>query len=254
MLWDTEGGSNATWLEFNGAKSTDLGVRVTDSHSFSRGTARGDQAEVSGRDGYLWLSDGAAEAFEIKCACLAPASKLREVSVWLSGAGGLRFSAEPGAMYDARLIKAIEFKRAAPGADPLYKFTATFSCQPFPRVWPEAEPIEIAASGTPLQNPGTAPSLPRIEIAGSGAFSLTIGMQTMFFTNVEGGIIVDSELMDALTADGSLLANDRVSGDFFEIQPGQNVVQWIEGGIDEEDESVPGSVERVVITPRWRCM
>ena len=246
--------SNTSWFEFNGRKSGELGVRVTSAHGFSRGAARGNREEVSGKSGSVWLGDGATDDFDVKLSCMAPASRLREIAAWLDGAGGLRFSAEPGAMYDARSIKAIEFVRAAPGADPLYEFAVTFSCQPFPRVWPEAEPIEIAASGAQLQNPGTAPSLPRIEIAGSGAFSLTIGMQTMFFTGVEGGIIVDSELMDALTADGSLLANDKVSGDFFEIQPGPNAVQWLEGGIDEEDEGVPGSVERVVITPRWRLL
>ena len=129
-----------------------------------------------------------------------------------------------------------------------------FSCQPFARLWPEAEPIEITSSGTPLRNPGTAPSLPRIEIIGSGDFSLTIGMQTMFFIGVESGIIVDSELLDALTLDGSLLANGKIDGDFFEIPPGESVVQWLEGGIDEEDESTPGSIEKVTITPRWRCI
>ena len=245
---------NPTWLEFNGRKSSDLGVRVTDAHAFSRGEARGLQAEVAGRSGYLWFGDGAAKAFDVKRSCLAPQSKLREVAAWLCGAGGLRFSNEPDALYDARVIKPVEFRRAAPGADPLYAFDVTFSCQPFPRFYPEPAPIEIAASGAALENPGTAPALPRIEIAGSGAFSLTIGKQTMFFTGVEGGIIVDSALMDALTADASLLANDKIDGDFFEIPPGKSEVQWLEGGADDDGSDLPGRVDRVTITPRWRWM
>lgn len=68
-------------------------------------------------------------------------------------------------------------------------------------------------------------------------------METLFFTDVESGIIVDSVLMDALTPDGALLANDHVDGTPFEIQPGTNVVSWLTDG---------GSIQSVEITPRWR--
>ena len=238
-----------TWFEFNGSSSLDMGILLKDAHVFSRGEARGSKEEVSGRSGYVWLSDGATESFDIKRVCNAPKSKLREISAWLTDSGGLRFSNEPNLMYDARIAKAIDYKCIAPGNDPLYEFAVVFSCQPFPRIWPPVEPIVITATFTSLPNPGTAPSLPRIEIIGSGAFSLTIGMQTMFFHDVEGGIIVDSELMDALTLDGSQLANDKIDGDFIEIQPGQNVVQWLEGNMEDQS----GSIEKVTITPRWRC-
>ena len=246
---------NTSWFEFNGKKSTDMDVRLTDVHLFSRGEARGEQKTVAGRSGYVWLGDGATEAFEIKRTCRAPSTRLRQISAWLSGAGGLRFSQEENAMYDARVVKAIEYKRVIPGMNPLFEFSVTFSCQPFPRIWPEAAPVEITASGTELRNPGTAPALPMIEIIGSGDFALTIGMQTLAFTGVEGGIIVDSELGDALTADGALLANDRIDGELFQIQPGLNVVSWLLGGTDEEnDADTPGSIEKVTITPRWRYM
>ena len=112
---------------------------------------------------------------------------------------------------------------------------------------PEAEPFTISASGESFTNPGTAPSLPRVKITGSGDFSVSIGMETLFFSGVSGGgIIVDSELMDALTYDGELLANDRVSGTPFQIQTGVNVVSWLaESG---------SSVTAVEILPRWRYL
>jgi phage-related protein len=68
----------------------------------------------------------------------------------------------------------------------------------------------------------------------------------MFFNDVDGGIIVDTELMDAFTEDGAALANDHVSGQFFRIAPGRNVVSW-----QAEDGS---SVSSVSILPRWRSM
>lgn len=245
---------NASWFEFKGKISTDMDVRLMDVHVFSRGEARGSEESVAGRSGYVWLSDGASEAFEVKRICRAPSSRLREISAWLSGAGNLRFSQEEGAMYDARVIKAIEYKRVIPGMNPLYEFAVIFSCQPFPRVWPEAEAVVINKSNTKLSNPGTAPALPRVEIAGSGDFSLTIGMQTLFFTDVDKGIIVDSELGDAFTRDGALLANDHVDGDLFQIQPGTNYVSWLAGGAGDDGADKAGSVTKVTITPRWRNM
>ena len=226
---------------------------MMDVHVFSRGEARGSQETVAGRDGYVWIGDGATEAFDIKRTCRAPASRLREISAWLSGAGGLRFSAEEDAMYDARVVKAIEYKRVIPGMNPIFEFSVTFSCQPFPRVWPEAEPVVITKSGAELVTRGTAPALPRIEIAGRGDFSLTIGAQTVFFTGVDRGIILDSELGDAFTADGALLANGCVDGELFQIQPGLNTVSWRTGGADEGLDA-EGAVERVTIAPRWRWM
>ena len=243
--------NNTSWFEFNNIKSTDMDVRLMDVHAFSRGAARGSHESVAGRSGSVWIGDGATDAFDIKRTCRAPASRLREISAWLSGSGGLRFSGEEGAMYDARVAEAIEYRRVIPGMNPLFEFAVTFTCQPFPRLWPEAAPIVITESGAELLNPGTAPALPRVEIAGSGDFSLNIGMQTLFFADVDGGIIVDSELGDALTADGALLANDRVGGELFRIRPGLNVVSWHLGGADGNLDSA-GRIERITITPRWR--
>ena len=229
-----------------------MDVRIMDVHHFYHGAARGSQETVAGRDGYVWLGDGAIEAFDIKHTCRAPSTRLREITAWLAGSGGLRFSAEEDAMYDARIVKAIEYKKVIPGMNPIFEFAVTFSCQPFPRVWPEAEPIVITKSGTDLPNPGTAPALPRIEIVGSGSFALTIGKQTLAFTGVEKGIIVDSELGDAFTPDGALLANDKIDGELFQIQPGFNVVSWVLGAAGEEDADLDGTVEKVTVTPRWR--
>ena len=243
---------NLTWFEFNGKRSTNMDVRLMDVHCFSRGEARGSRETVAGRDGYVWIGDGATEAFDIKRTCRAPATRLREITAWLTGAGGLRFSMEENVMYDARIVKAIEFKRVIPGMNPIFEFAVTFSCQPFPRVWPEAEPIVVTESGADLTNPGTAPALPRLEIVGSGSFAVIIGKQMLRFTGVDRGIIVDSELGDALTLDGAQLANDQIDGELFRIQPGLNQLSWILGGSGEDDEDLFGVIDSITVTPRWR--
>lgn len=241
--------NDSFWLEFKGQNSSALGVVLMDAHGFSTGAARGARELVSGRDGYVWLSDEAKEALDIRRVCRAPGSKLREVTAWLSGSGALRFSNEPELAYDARVIQGIDPRRVIGGADPLYEFAVTFSCQPFPRAYPAPADILITSSGTPVTNPGTAPALPRVTVRGSGSFSLTIGKQTVLLRNISEGIILDSELMDALTLDGRSLANDKMDGDFFQIQPGDSYVQWLASIGDDT-----GKVTGVTISPRWRYL
>ena len=211
--------------------------------------------KVAGRNGTVQTGDNSFNDVTVRQECDAvDETKFPLLFSWLSGSGSLRFSDEPNLAYDAYIEK--EFARSS--ISPRFtgqRFTVIWTCAPFRRLIPEAEPIEITKSGTELTTQGTAPALPRIEIVGSGDFSLTIGMQTLMFTGVDGGIIVDSELGDAFTADGALLANDHIDGELFQIQPGLNVVSWLLGGTDEEnDEDTPGSIEKITIIPRWRYM
>lgn len=245
--------NNNSWFEFSGINSRDVGVQLKDAHIDFSGSWRGEMKEVPGRNGFIWQGENAREYFEIKRVCRVRESNKRAAKAWLMGQGRLRFSNEPDAEYDARIIKKIDFKMVCPGSDPIYEFTVVFTCQPDPYVYPPAEDFTATASGTAIPMPDHAYSLPRVEIHGSGTFSLTIGMQTVFFTNVEGGgIIVDSELGDALNLEGNQLANECMDGELFKIQPGYNGISWLAGGEDDEGNSIPGVVTAVIITPRWR--
>ncbi len=234
-------------MEFNGTDSRDMGVSLISGARHIRPEWRGAAQTAAGRSGDIWLTDGAYDPFSLKQKLRCRLSKLDSVCAWLTGSGRLRFSWAEDRAYDARAAKSTEFVQVSPDIDPLMEFSATFTCQPFRRMVPEAEAFTISSSGQSFKNPGTAPSLPRVKITGSGDFSVSIGMETLFFSGVTGGgIIVDSELMDALTYDGALLANDHVSGTPFQIQPGTNAVSWLaESG---------GSVTSVEILPRWRYL
>lgn len=233
------------WLEFNGRKSDEFGVRLMDGANYARPEWRGTAENVDGRDGDLWQTDGTYGTVEIKRKMRCRMSRLDEVAAWLTGSGLLRFSWTENRAYEARAAKAVSFDQVSVDSDPLMEFTAAFTCQPFRRMLPEIPPFAVT-NGEIITNPGTAPSLPRVTVTGSGDFSVTIGLQTIFFQDVDGGIIIDSELGDALTPDGALLANDRISGELFRMQPGANIVSWL---ID-----TGGSVSGVTIEPRWRCL
>ena len=244
--------NNNSWFEFSGINSRDIGVHLKDAHVDILGKWRGKMEEIPGKSVFAWMGDNAREPIEIKRVCRVRQSDKRAAKAWLMGRGPLRFSHEPDAQYDARIINEIDFKMVCPGADPIYEFNVVFTCQPEPYVYPPAADFTVSASGTDIPMPDHAYSFPRLSIIGSGSFSVTIGMQTAYFNGVEGGIIVDSELGDALTLDGAQLANDKMTGELFKIQPGYNNISWITGSEDDEGNPVSGSVQSITITPRGR--
>ena len=234
------------WMEFQGISSATLGVKVVSAATHIEGAQRGDSLEAVGRDGDLWQGEDARSTTELVIRLRVPRSKLDSAMAWLSGSGALRFSYDPYKAYDARIVDEIEFQALIPGSDPIYECEVRFICQPYRRMYPEASAITITESGTALVTQGNAPALPRVKITGSGDFSVTIGMKTMFFTEITDGVIVDCELMDAFTLDGASLLTDHVSEEYFVIEPQQTIVSWlVESG---------GLVTSVEIAPRWRWL
>lgn len=232
------------WFEFKGIRSDEMGIylrtmpiRFLPGRNITRKT-------ISGRDGTLAYGDGSYKDVSVRQECDArDETKLSEIAAWLTGSGDLRFSDEPDRVYEANVEK--EFSRSSIAARFAgQRFTVNFTCAPFRKQFPEPDDIILASAGS-ITNPGTAPALPKVVISGYGDFSLTIGLQTMFFTGVEDGIVVDSEIMDALNTEKTELLNNHVSGDFFEIQPGYNSVSWLVES---------GEVSAVKITPRWRYL
>lgn len=236
------------WFELNGIRSDEMGILLRTLPTRTVPTRKYKHKDVSGRDGTVRSRSGGYtnSAVELECDVIDE-SRLPEIIGWLSTPGTLRFSDEAGLMYtNATLEKDFARKFIIPRAT-AQRFTVKWTCDPFRIMTPDADPISITQSGTAINNDGTVEALPRIKITGDGDFALTIGMQTMFFSGIEGGIIVDAELGDALTIDGTQLINAKTDGALFRIKPGNNVVSWLTGGEDSD-----GSVTEVEITPRWR--
>lgn len=232
------------WFEFNGQRSDNMGIMLTKMPTRGMAAERGAHQEVPGRSGAVWLSEGGYGTVEVRLECYVPDGSMDAIAKWLTGSGLLRFSDEPDRAYEARIAKGFSRTNPMPRFT-MQQFTVTFVCQPFRLLYPAAGAITITQSGTLIAPQGTAPAQPKVEIHGSGSFALTIGQTSMFFTDIREGIIVDSGLMDALDLSGSVLMNNYVSGDFFELDPGGvNTVSWI-----LEDSA---SISKVIVTPRWR--
>ena len=245
------------WFEFKGVKSSDMGVLLRQMPTRSLPARNYSRKVVAGRDGSVQTGDGACKDVTVRIECSVPdAEKLPAVLAWLSGSGVLRFSDEPTLMYDASIEK--EYSRdSIISRCEGQRFTVTWTCAPIRRLYPAAGDLEFSESGAGFTALGTYFALPRLAVYGSGAFSITIASgghsSSMFFTGVPaGGIVVDSEKMDALTMDGTGLLNNCIlsnSDDFFKLWPGANVISWALGGDDET-----GSIERITMTPNWRWL
>lgn len=233
------------WFEFKGIRSDSMGIRVLHMAERTIPQRRIKRKPVTGKNGTVSYGDFTyGDAYvSIPCDALDSSIDMCQIVSWLTGEGELRFSDEPGFVYDASIEE--EYTRTSISALMTgQRATIKWTCYPFRKLYPEPAEI-ILTSAKAITNPGTAPSLPKVAISGYGDFSLTIGMQTIFFYGIENGIIVDSELMDAISPDGSQLLNNQISGDPFEIQPGYNYVSWrVESG----------SITAVKITPRWRYL
>lgn len=230
------------YITYNGVSSEDLGVRlISMPQRFSPSTS-GESKAISGRHGDVFLSTGARNVFKLEQTCSVRRSGISVVCAWLSDSGLLVYSDEPQLGWEARIDEEVKFERVSNDPDPLYRFTVNFVCQPFARALPEAEPILITATGTLINNPYLTAAYPRITVIGQGEIELNIGRYTCFLEDIEDGIIIDSELLDAFNLEGTLLANDKLGGEFPRLEPGDQYISWT------------GSVVSVTIEPRWRTL
>lgn len=229
------------WFEFKGIRCTAKNVRLMQMPSRPIPAPKGRFVDVPGRDGLLWIDEGARDATQIKVSCETMDGYSRDaIAGWLQGSGALRFSDEQGRTYDATVAAAVALEPKHLRFDRQI-LTVTFDCQPFKRIYPAPGAVVIGASGASFTNAGSSPSAPRITATATGDYSLTVGGQLIEVTG--GSVIIDSELMDCFETNGVTLANTRVSlTDFPLLAPGSNTVTWT------------GNVSKVEILPRSRCL
>ena len=233
------------WFEFKGVNSNDLGILLRKMPQRGLAAMNYETKRIPGRSGSLLVTDGTYGDITVKLEFDArDESKLAAIHGLLSGRGPLRFSDEPDLVYDAWIDKAPSRQSIRPRFTG-QRFTVTFTCNPLRRKYATERQIQITTNGYAFSNPGTAAARPRIYVTGSGTFALTIGDQTMNFSGVEEGVIIDSELYDVFALKGGDLANDKVvSGEPFILEPGEHAVSW----------SPTANITRVVIEPRWRYL
>lgn len=238
----------ASWFELNGTKSTDFGVVVETYPPIILAAERVQTYEVPGRHGDLEIREGALKSIILPVECAAKNTEhLNEFAGWVRKRGMLRFGNRENEAYEARMISQIDVDQVMKGRSNR-RFEVLFDCQPFRYIWPEAADEVIVTSehsigSYSLNNPGNVESEPKIVIEGTGEATVTIGLNMMSFSDLGGGLVVDSKVGECFNLEESLLMNDKIEigdDDFPTLAPGANLISWT------------GDVTKITITPRWR--
>lgn len=240
-------GITNAWFSFKGQRNDVLDVRMLSMPTRPHPARKGTLTDIPGANGKLFQDEGVYDRVLVTLRCITgDNSNIDEVNAWLSGEGDLIFGDEPERAYHARITK--EFSRS--NRTPRLRgqeFTISFDCEPFRyQAFPDAN-ITISTTGERFTNPGTAASAPLLRVNGSGDGTLMIGFNTLIFDDLNGYIIVDCDAKIAYTGgtsatDPMLLATQHLTGEWPEIQPGENSV------------TLTGGINSVVITPRWRWL
>ena len=227
------------WLEWNGEKSTDYGVIVSQHPPFTIPSERSTQTNVPGRPGSLTTLEG-EDVYDdmilpVEC-FIQDISRLSEIAAWLKGSGKVTFGNREGGFYYARIANQISFEKILRG-NPHRSFTVNFRCKPF---WYEEDVpnITLTTSGRFVNNPGSVYSEPVITVYGSGDITLMVGLEIISLIGITDSITIDSPLMEAYS--GTVALNDHMSGEFPIFRPGVTAISWT------------GNVSKVVISPNWR--
>lgn len=229
------------WIEFNGVRNTAKYTRLLAMPKRPIAAKRGEQIEVPGRDGFLWQDENETrKPIEISVELETESGCTPDLMAeWLNGSGWLRFSDEPARAYKAHVVNEFYRENVFLRFD-RQQYSIRFLCQPHRYIYPAAAAVALTATGS-ISNPGTASSSPKITIEGTGDMVVLIGSYRVDISG--GGLIVDSEKKDCFELDGATLANSRVTMDEFPLLvPGANTISWT------------GSVSKITIDGRWRCL
>lgn len=115
--------------------------------------------------------------------------------------------------------------------------TVKFNCKPYKYRIDGRHVITLAEAGA-VFNPEHAESAPYIKITGSGNITLTVNHASFPFTDIDGYIEIDSDIMAVYK--GTLLQNEKA-----------NFTEFPKFGEGENNVSVQGSVSKIEIIPRW---
>ena len=228
------------WFEWNGVRSTDLGIRVTELPPITLPAERVSFVDVPGRAGSLAVAEDedVYEDLLLTATCVVQnMERLDEVAAYLKGSGRVSFANREGGFYYARIVNQIPFETILRG-NPHRRFAVNFRCKPF--FYLDDSPTYTLTKMTFLTNPGAVRAEPVITIHGSGDITLMVGMTIVELSGVNGNITLDTPRMEAYS--GNVSANMKVSGEYPMLGTGTTAISWT------------GNVSRVTVQPNGRTL
>lgn len=243
----------ANFFVFNGQSSLELGIRIRTKSIFSMPKYDMSFVSIPGRNGDLINSNKRIGNVSISYTCFVPAisieelaTKIRNIKKWLyvdvDSYHEFQDSYEPDFVRYAVFANKLDITEQV---NKIGVFTLTFSCKPFKYLEESLSLKEINRSGTTLFNPYPFASKPYFRIEGNGSINLIItnskGTNTWYFSNIEGYIEIDSELMSCFK--DTVLENKKMYGDDFPLlECGENHIE------------VTGNATKLSIIERWNVL
>ena len=228
------------WFEWNGVRSTDLGIRVTELPPITLPAERVSYVDVPGRAGSLTVleDEDVYDDLLLTATCVVQnTERLDEIAAYLKGSGRVSFANREEGYYHARIVNQIPFETILRG-NPHRRFAVNFRCKPL--FYLDDSPTYTLTKMTFLTNPGAVRAEPVITVYGSGDITLMVGMTIVELTGVNGSITLDTPRMEAYC--GNVSANMKVSGEYPMLGTGATAVSW------------SGNVSKVIVQPNWRTL
>ncbi|EKS8366203.1 phage tail domain-containing protein [Bacillus thuringiensis] len=191
--------------------------------------------EIPGRHGSL-TKKGAYEnvPFQVKFNMLERENIkpfIRRAKPWLLQGRTLFFTDDE--VY--RKIKHVEIGDITTEIEEHGEFEVDFTLDPFE--YTEDVNLKLTKPGV-IYNPGTIESDPKFWIVGNGTFRITINDVSFQIKDVNGSVVIDSEVLEAYT--DTISMNNKMVGQFPILGVGENKIEW------------SGSIQFMEIRPRWR--
>lgn len=220
---------------WRGIHSNEKGLKIISLPNITTPEKREEKIIIPGRDGYLTQSDESYEGevkpveFDIKH------DNFDDIKTWLNGSGEVIFSNEPDRYYKARIINKLDLARVL---EKFHSGIIQFDCQPFG--YGLNNDLIIIDKPISIYNEGTYKSQPYLKIFGFGYITLNINDEVIKLKNIEDYVELDSEIMECYKEHQN--CNNKMIGEFPILKVGKNNISWI------------GNVNKIEITPRWRCL
>ncbi|MGN4562287.1 phage tail protein [Bacillus cereus group sp. MYBK5-2] len=191
--------------------------------------------EIPGRHGSL-TKKGAYEnvPFKVKFNMLERENIkpfIRRAKPWLLQGKTLFFTDDD--VY--RKIKHVEMGDIITEIEEHGEFEVDFTLDPFE--YTEDVNLKLTKPGV-IYNPGAIESDPKFWIVGNGTFRITINDVSFQIKDVNGSVVIDSEVLEAYT--DTIAMNNKMVGQFPIFNVGENTIEW------------SGAIQFMEIRPRWR--
>lgn len=163
--------------------------------------------------------------------------KKSRIDTWLLNSIGkyLTYSLDE---FTAYKVKQVQIDNTTTTSRIMRHFGVTFICQGLKYMASGLKPIEVN-NGAVLNNFGSYEAKPLVKIYGIGNISVSIGGKNFTINNVSSYVSVDSEIKECYK-DSTNKGKDMV-GEWPILPIGSSNITW------------SGSINKVEITPRWRC-